>query len=130
MQWELVATQDAYGFPQADLRQAGKLCAGAIALHNLFDPILVASQEDLRMVASNRIHCTVVAVEVSSNRISPRRVEKDLLPWADPYVAQLIRKLQDEVRQERQSRQSRLRHVAAKLAPADLSTSRRTSAAK
>jgi hypothetical protein len=60
------------------------------------------------MVASNRIRCTVVAVEVSSDRFSSRQVAKDLLPWADPYVAQLIRNLQDEVRQERQER-SRVR---------------------
>jgi hypothetical protein len=38
---------------------------------------------------------------------------RDLLPWADPYVAQLIKKLQDEVRQERRAqslirRQSRV----------------------
>ncbi len=61
------------------------------------------------MVASNRVRCTVVAVEVSSDRISSRGVARDLLPWADPYVAQLIRNLQDEVRQERQQK-SRVRH--------------------
>jgi hypothetical protein len=32
-----------------------------------------------------------------------------VLPWADPYVAQLIEKLQNEVREERRL-QSRVRH--------------------
>jgi hypothetical protein len=36
---------------------------------------------------------------------------RDVLPWADPYVAQLIKKLQDEVRFER-----RLRSVLRKSA--------------
>ena len=35
-----------------------------------------------------------------------RRGASELLPWADPYIARLIRKLQDEVRQERASRPS------------------------
>ncbi|HEX3602131.1 MAG TPA: hypothetical protein VHU84_18400 [Lacipirellulaceae bacterium] len=29
-------------------------------------------------------------------------IVQDVLPWADPYVAQLIQKLQDEVRMERE----------------------------
>jgi hypothetical protein len=82
------------------------------------------------MVAFNRVRCTVVAVEVTQDRISSRRVAKDLLPWADPYVAQLIRNLQEEVRQERQL-QSRVKHYSpAVTRPADLTTSRRISAAK
>jgi len=80
------------------------------------------------MVASNRIRCTVVAVEVSNDRITSRGVAQDLLPWADPYVAQLIRNLQDEVRQERQFK-TLVRHYQPSVA-ADLSTSRRISAAK
>ena len=30
-----------------------------------------------------------------------RRPVRELLPWADPYIARLIRNLQDEVREER-----------------------------
>jgi hypothetical protein len=57
------------------------------------------------MVARNSIRCTVVAVPVSPNRCLSRGVmAQDLLPWADPYVAQLIKNLQDEVRQERRMR--------------------------
>jgi hypothetical protein len=81
------------------------------------------------MVTSNRVHCTVVAVEVSSDRFSSRSVARDVLPWADPYVAQLIRNLQEEVRQERQLR-SRVRHDGPTFAASGLSTSRRISAAK
>jgi hypothetical protein len=80
------------------------------------------------MVASNRIRCTVVAVEVSSDPFTSRGVVKDLLPWADPYVAQLIRKLQDEVRAERKM-QAMVRHYRPTGA-AGLSTSGRISAAK
>jgi hypothetical protein len=81
------------------------------------------------MVASSRIRCTVVAVEVSSNQYSSLRIAKDLLPWADPYVAQLIRNLQDEVRQERRAH-SRARCYEPAFAAGDISTSRRISAAK
>ena len=53
------------------------------------------------MVARN-IRCTVVAVAVSDElRMSRGALARDILPGADPYVAQLIRKLQDEVREER-----------------------------
>jgi hypothetical protein len=34
-------------------------------------------------------------------RLSCGALARDVLPWADPYVAQLIRKLQEEVRQQR-----------------------------
>jgi len=82
------------------------------------------------MVASNRIRCTVVAVEVSSDRMMSRGVAQDLLPWADPYVAQLIRNLQEEVRQEREMK-SLVRHYQPRVAvAAGLSTSRRISAVK
>jgi hypothetical protein len=81
------------------------------------------------MVASNRIRCTVIAVEVLPDRCSSRSGVKDLLPWADPYVAQLIRNLQNEVRQERQ-KLSRVRHYEPALATSDVSTTRRISAAK
>lgn len=40
----------------------------------------------------------------SKSRFRP----SDLLPWSDPYIASLVRKLQDEVRQEQQGPASRL----------------------
>jgi hypothetical protein len=62
------------------------------------------------MVARTRIRCTVVAVPASAERFASRgTLGRDLLPWADPYVAGLIRKLQDEVRRERRFR-SLVRH--------------------
>jgi hypothetical protein len=57
------------------------------------------------MVARNRIRCLVVAVPAGSDRIHVSgAMARDVLPWADPYVAGLIKKLQDEVRQERRCR--------------------------
>ncbi len=83
------------------------------------------------MVVSNRVRCTVVAVPVSSDRLSPsRRIAQDLLPWADPYVAPLIRNLQNEVRQERRMRSLVRRYEPAMAVAADARTSRRISAAR
>jgi hypothetical protein len=82
------------------------------------------------MVASNRIRCTVVAVEVTSDRMMSRGVAQDLLPWADPYVAQLIRNLQEEVRQERQMKSLVRHYQPGDTLVAGLSTSRRISAVK
>jgi hypothetical protein len=57
------------------------------------------------MVARNRIHCRVVAISSPTNTfVSRGALARDVLPWADPYVAQLIKKLQDEVRFERRLR--------------------------
>ena len=57
------------------------------------------------MVARNRIRCTVVATGASTEPyVSRGALARDVLPWADPYVAQLIKKLQDEVRFERRLR--------------------------
>jgi hypothetical protein len=54
------------------------------------------------MVAHNRIRCQVVAIDSNTQPCAPRgALARDVLPWADPYVAQLIKKLQDEVRFER-----------------------------
>ena len=60
------------------------------------------------MVAFNRIRCTVVSVPEHGG-MTRGALARDVLPWADPYVAQLIKKLQDEVRTERKL-QSRVRH--------------------
>jgi hypothetical protein len=55
------------------------------------------------MVAFNRVRCTVLAVsELKRCGMTSGAIVRDVLPWADPYVAQLIKKLQDEVRMERE----------------------------
>jgi hypothetical protein len=62
------------------------------------------------MVAFNRVRCTVLAVsELQKRGLSRGAIVRDVLPWADPYIAQLIKKLQDEVRVERRQ-QSRVHH--------------------
>jgi hypothetical protein len=56
------------------------------------------------MVAINRkrIHCVVIAVPVEADLLAERgALAHELVPGADPYVAQLIQRLQDEVRHER-----------------------------
>lgn len=93
------------------------------------DTVLSPIQEGFVVVASNRIRCTVVAVEVSSNRIPSGAFAKDLLPWADPYVAQLIRNLQDEVRRERRTK-SLAHYCESTFSAGDVTTRRRISAAK
>ena len=60
------------------------------------------------MVAVNRrrIHCVVVAVPAEADLFAERgALAHDLVPGADPYVAQLIARLQDEVREERRLEQ-------------------------
>ncbi len=60
------------------------------------------------MVAINRkrIRCVVVSVPVGADLLAERgALAHDLVPGADPYVAQLIQRLQDEVRQERRAEQ-------------------------
>lgn len=52
------------------------------------------------MIARNRIRCIVVEMRGSEER-GRGAIAHDVVPWADPYVAGLIRKLQNEVRQER-----------------------------
>ena len=46
------------------------------------------------MVAFNRIRCTVVSVPENGG-MTRGALARDVLPWADPYVAQLIKKLLD-----------------------------------
>ena len=60
------------------------------------------------MVAINRkrIHCVVVAVPVEADLLAERgALAHELVPGADPYVAQLIQRLQDEVRHQRRMEQ-------------------------
>lgn len=89
------------------------------------------------MVAPRRtkkIFCTVVRVPAADDSImrsshnefsngpidNPRFSTRpsDLLPWADPYIARLVSKLQDEVRDERT--QSRLDLRATGILQAEL----------
>lgn len=78
------------------------------------------------MVAPRRtkkVFCTVVRVADTenksgspTNRFSTR--PSDLLPWADPYIARLVGRLQEEVRQERRATNP----VVAELDPPSPST--------
>lgn len=62
------------------------------------------------MVAPTKIRCAVVTItaddngmpNINASEFEPRFRPSDLLPWADPYIAGLVRKLQAEVRSERQ----------------------------
>jgi hypothetical protein len=65
------------------------------------------------MVAFNRVRCTVLAVsELQKSGMTRGAIVRDVLPWADPYIAQLIKNLQTEVRMERRQ-QPRVRHYRA-----------------
>lgn len=61
---------------------------------------------------TKKIFCTVIRVPAADDMCmtsnNPRMTNpllakrpSDLLPWADPYIARLVTKLQDEVRDER-----------------------------
>ena len=71
-----------------------------------------------------KVFCTVLRVPVADvstidtvNRFNCRPSE--LLPWADPYIARLVRNLQNEVRNQREStRMDRVRD--ARLLSAEL----------
>jgi hypothetical protein len=56
---------------------------------------------------STKIHCVVIRVPADDQRPAssqPRRSRHDALPWADPYILELIAKLQREVKAERAAR--------------------------
>jgi hypothetical protein len=60
------------------------------------------------MVAVNqrRIRCVVVAVPAEADLFAERgALAHEMVPGADPYVALLIQRLQDEVREERRLEQ-------------------------
>jgi len=84
------------------------------------------------MVAPRRtkkIFCTVVRVPAADDSImrsssnefntspinNPRFSTRpsDLLPWADPYIARLVSKLQDEVRDERSQSRVEVRSTSS-----------------
>lgn len=57
-------------------------------------------------ISPKRIHCVVVSVPVEADLFTARgALAHEMVPGADPYVAQLIRRLQDEVRHERRMEQ-------------------------
>lgn len=63
------------------------------------------------MVASpktRRVVCTIVRVPEFGGPLSKRFTSRpsDLVPWADPYIAGLVRRLQSEIRLERAASQS------------------------
>ncbi len=64
------------------------------------------------MVAPNIRYLIVEVPVMTLKQPELSRTSKDLLPWADPYIARLIHGLQDEVRQERVARR-----VAAEAPP-------------
>jgi hypothetical protein len=57
------------------------------------------------MVAPRKIRCLVIEVPSEMAAMSPRTRARfrpsQLVPWADPYIASLVHKLQNEVRHER-----------------------------
>jgi len=72
------------------------------------------------MVAPNktrRVVCTIVRVadepQIDSNRYI--RKPSTLVPWADPYIAGLVRRLQSEVRMERAEAADRGQAVAMEM---------------
>ena len=73
-------------------------------------------ERNILMVASRRtkkIFCTVVRVPELGERTSHRIGRpSDLLPWADPYIACLVRNLQEEIRHERSRAPSDWRSTA------------------
>jgi hypothetical protein len=74
------------------------------------------------MVAVNKkkIRCVVLAVPVDTEGWTSRgAMVQELVPGADPYVAQLIKRLQDEVRAERRAEElSRRERLMAAIEPA------------
>ena len=52
------------------------------------------------MLTTN-IRCLVIRVPEDDRPVPPQAAWREALPWADPYILGLIRKLQREVRAER-----------------------------
>jgi hypothetical protein len=118
-------TENAYGPPRADLvttlieagRSVARVAMDAAELRSpasrrgrlsLLRFLSLRSNGGDTMVAINRkrVRCVVVAVPVEADAWSERgALAHELVPGADPYVAQLIQRLQDEVRHERRMEQ-------------------------
>lgn len=71
------------------------------------------------MIAPRKIRCLVIEVPAEMAAMSPRTRARfrpsQLLPWADPYIASLVHKLQDEVRHERRSECAALPRTCERL---------------
>jgi hypothetical protein len=53
------------------------------------------------VMLTHKIRCLVIRVPEAESDTPPRAAWREALPWADPYILGLIRKLQREVRMER-----------------------------
>ena len=71
------------------------------------------------MVAPRKVRCLVIEVPAEMAALSPqargRFRPSQLLPWADPYIAGLVRKLQDDVRYERRSQYAAITRNSERL---------------
>jgi hypothetical protein len=131
MQPAALVTTEAYGSQRADRAERENGVRQFIVARTIRLSHRLTSVGGQAMVARNRIHCSVVAVPVRMDgSMSSGALARDVLPWADPYVAQLIRKLQDEVRQERRTQVMVQRYRAGALDTCLVSTSGRISAVK
>jgi hypothetical protein len=68
-----------------------------------FSRYLIKKNKGTQMNAPRRIRTVVVEVAADNDWLAnggsrPRFKPSDLVPWSDPYIAGLVRKLQDEVR--------------------------------
>jgi hypothetical protein len=65
-------------------------------------------------IKTRRVVCTIVRVADAPSVGGERFVRKPsaLLPWADPYIAGLVRRLQSEVRMERAAQAGVLKHAS------------------
>src|SRR5262245_27453707 len=61
---------------------------------------------------TSKIRCFVVRMPEEDSAVPPRGAWREALPWADPYILGLIRKLQDEVRRDRADRFASEREAA------------------
>ena len=50
-----------------------------------------------------KIHCVIVRMSLPEDQTDMHDPDRDLLPWADPYICQLREQLQREVRAERRA---------------------------
>src|SRR5437762_4581917 len=52
-------------------------------------------------MVTTKIRCLVIRVPEEATAVRPQAAWREALPWGDPYILGLIRKLQREVRLER-----------------------------
>lgn len=67
------------------------------------------------MVARRRFHC--VAIEVAN--VEDQIVAREVLPWADPYIAGLVRRLRNEILAESETAPPATERVELPAADAD-----------